>query len=67
MADASTIVDAIVSDAAGPLKVTGDVGSVEQYPLTDKIEAARFVAGQNAVNGPNRGIRFNKIIPPGAC
>jgi hypothetical protein len=64
---AEQIKAAIDANAQGPAKASGDSGSVEQHKLTDQIAAARFIAGQNAMSTPTRGLRFNKLVPPGAA
>lgn len=56
----------IEDNAKGPAKVSGDAGSVEQHPLTEQIEADRYLASKEAAKKPQRGLRFNKIVPPGA-
>lgn len=53
-------------NAQGPVKASGDAGSVEQHKLSDQIEAARFLASKDAAKRPSRGLRFNKLVPPGA-
>jgi len=58
--------DEIRENAAGPAKASGDAGSVEQHKLTEQIAADKHLAGKNAVSKPNRGLRFNKIVPPSA-
>lgn len=58
--------DAIEENAKGPAKASGDAGSVEQHPLPDQIEAAKFLAAKEAAKKPRRGLRFNKLVPPGA-
>ena len=57
--------ETIAENAQGPAKVTGDAGSVEQHPLPDQIEAAKFLASKEAAKQKQRGLRFNKIVPPG--
>lgn len=57
--------DTIRDNAKGPAKVTGDAGSVEQHPLPDQIEADKHLAAKEAVKKKRRGLRFNKLIPPG--
>jgi len=66
MADSEQIKDAIAENATGPAKATGDSGSVEQHPLKDQIEAAKFLASQGAIKTKSRGLRFSKLVPPGA-
>ncbi len=58
--------DSIRDNAQAPAKMSGDAGSVEQHKLTDQIETAKFLASQDAVGKKNRGLRFNKLVPPGA-
>ena len=58
--------DVIRENAAGPAKASGDAGSVEQHKLTEKITTDKHLASKNAVSKPNRGLRFNKIVPPSA-
>ena len=56
----------IRENAKAPAKVSGDAGSVEQHKLTDQIETAKFLASRDAVAKKNRGLRFSKLVPPGA-
>jgi hypothetical protein len=56
----------IRENAKAPAKASGDAGSVEQHKLTDQVEAAKFLASKEAVKKPSRGLRFNKLVPPGA-
>ena len=58
--------DTIAENAKGPAKVAGDAGSVEQHPLPDQIEADRYLASKAAAKKPKRGLRFSKLVPPGA-
>jgi hypothetical protein len=39
---------------------------LEEHKLTEQIAADKHLAGKKAVNKPNRGLRFNKIVPPSA-
>ena len=59
--------DTIRENAQGPSKVAGDAGSVEQHKLAEQIEADRYLASKQAAKGKRRGLRFNKIVPPGAA
>lgn len=61
-----TITDAIRTNAAGPVKASGDSISVEQHSIQDQIAADRYLASKAAANKPHRGMRFTRIIPPGA-
>jgi len=55
----------IRENAQGPAKVAGDAGSVEQHSLTEQIEADRYLASKEAATDKKRGLRFNKLVPPG--
>ena len=57
--------EVIRQNAQGPAKVTGDAGSIEQHKITDVIEADRYLASKKAVDKTKRGLRFNKLVPPG--
>jgi len=59
--------EAIEENAKGPKKATGDSGSIEQHPLKDQIAADKFLASKEATKQPSRGLRFSKLIPPGAA
>lgn len=61
-----TITDAIRENAAGPAKATGDSISVEQHSIREQIEADRYLASKRAASKPHRGLRFTRIVPPGA-
>jgi len=57
----------IRENAAGPKRAQGDSGSVEQHPLTEQIEADRYLASKEAVKNPAKGLRFTKLVPPGTA
>jgi hypothetical protein len=57
---------AIRENAERPAKASGDAGSVEQHKLTEQIEADRYLASKEAAKSKKRGLRFNKLVPPGA-
>jgi hypothetical protein len=57
--------DAIRQNAQGPAKASGDAGSVEQHPLPEQIEADKYLAAKDAAKSKSRGLRFNKLVPPG--
>jgi hypothetical protein len=59
--------DTIRTNAEGPAKASGDAGSVEQHKLSEQIEADRYLASKDAAKSKRRGLRFNKIVPPGAA
>jgi len=56
----------ITDNAAGPKRAQGDSGSVEQHSLKDQIEADRYLASKKAANQKSRGLRMNRLSPPGA-
>lgn len=60
-----TIADAIEQNALGPKAASGDSGSVEQHSIQEQIAADRYVASKQAMTRAHRGLRFNKIVPPG--
>lgn len=62
---ADTIQDAISENAQGPKRASGDSGSVEQHPLTEQIEADRYLSSKEAVK-TGLGVRMTRIVPPGA-
>jgi hypothetical protein len=63
---ADNLEDTILENAQGPAKAAGDAGSVEQHKLTEQIEADRYLASKVAAKAKSRGLRFNKLVPPGA-
>lgn len=63
MADLSERVQEV---ADGPNRVKGDAGEVESHDLKDLVEAARYLDGQQASRQKTRGLRFTKLVPPGA-
>ncbi len=63
---ANDLEDAIRENAQGPAKAAGDAGSVEQHKLSEQIAADKYLASKEAAQSKSRGLRFNKLIPPGA-
>ncbi len=55
----------ILENAQGPAKAAGDAGSIEQHPLPDLVEADRYLEAKKAAKSKKRGLRFNKLVPPG--
>jgi hypothetical protein len=51
--------------AVGPKRVRTDAGEVEAHDLDQMIEADKYLAAKAATASKSRGLRFNKIIPPG--
>ena len=58
--------ETIRESANAPAKASGDAGSVEQHKLTEQIAADKYLASKEAVTKKKRGLRFNKLVPPGA-
>jgi hypothetical protein len=58
--------ESIRQNAQGPAKVAGDAGSVEQHRPSEQIEADRYLASKQATKAKNRGLTFNRLVPPGA-
>ena len=56
--------DEIRENASGPAKASGDAGPVERHKLTEQIAADKHLACKDAIRKPNRGLRFNKSVPP---
>jgi hypothetical protein len=56
----------IRENAKGPAKAAGDAGSIEQHKLSEQIEADRYLASKDAAKSKKRGLKFNKLVPPGA-
>ena len=56
----------IRDNAQGPAKASGDSGSMEQHKLADQIEADRYLNSKDAAKSKTRGLRFTKLVPPGA-
>jgi hypothetical protein len=54
--------------ASGPKRVRTDAGEVEAQDVASMIEADKYLSARAASGSGNtrRGLRFNKIIPPGA-
>ena len=57
--------DAILENAQGPESATADGVSVRQHPLTDQIEAAKFLEGKDASFDPAACLARRKIVLPG--
>ena len=63
---AESLDETIRENAAGPAKASGDSGSMEQHKLTDQIAADRHLCSKDAAKSKTRGLRFNKLVPPGS-
>jgi len=57
--------DALRENALGPKRAQGDSGSVEQHPLTEQIEADRYLASKAAAK-KKFGVKLTKVVSPGA-
>jgi hypothetical protein len=57
---------AIRDNAAQPAKASVDGQTVEQHSLKEQIEADRYLASKDAARKPGLGVKFAKIVPPGA-
>jgi hypothetical protein len=58
--------DALVAAVAHPKRIRGDAGEVEEHSLDELIAADRHLAGKAAAGNARRGVRFARLIPPGA-
>lgn len=63
--NAAAVANALAANLAGPRRVRGDAGEVEQHSVRELIEAAKYLASQDAATKPGRGIRFTKLLPGG--
>lgn len=57
---------AIETTATGPKRVRTDAGEVESQDISKQIEADRYLSAKAAASTGTRGLRFNKIVPPGS-
>ena len=63
---ADDLEQSIRDNAAGPAKASSDSGSMEQHKLPDQIAADRYLCAKDAAKSKFRGLRFTKLVPPGA-
>lgn len=63
---ADELKDKIRENAAGPASAEVDGQRVTQHNLKDQIEADRYAKSSEAVAKSGRGLRFSKLVPPGA-
>jgi hypothetical protein len=63
---ADDLEQSIRENAQQPAKTSVDSVNVEQHSLADQIEADRYLASKQATRSKRLGLRFTKIIPPGA-
>lgn len=57
--------DKIAETAAGPKRVRTDAGEVESQDLGAMIEADKYLSAKAAASTKFRGLRLNKLLPPG--
>jgi hypothetical protein len=59
--------DKISEVASGPKRVRTDAGEVEAQDVAAMIEADKYLSAKAASASTNkrRGLRFNKLLPPG--
>lgn len=63
----STPEEIVEANLAAPAKVTSDGTTVEQHKLADQLAAMKALGANDGVDQvEHRGIRFNKIRPPGS-
>jgi hypothetical protein len=56
----------ISDQAAGPVQASGDRGSVSLRPLTEIIEADKYVQANKGVKLAHRGLRVTKMRASGS-
>lgn len=56
----------IREQAAEPASMSSDGQSVTSRPLTEQIEADRYLASKQAMAKKNRGLRYSKFSPGGS-
>lgn len=57
--------DAIKSTATGPKRVRTDAGEVESQDIEQQIAADKYLAAKAAMQTKGRGLRINRLLPPG--
>lgn len=57
--------ETIRENAAGPAEATIDGQTVRQRPVTEQIEADRYLASKQAAK-KGLGVKMTKVSPPGA-
>lgn len=57
--------DAIEATAKGPKRVRTDAGEVEAQDIEQQIAADKYLAAKAAMSTPSRGLRINRLLPPG--
>jgi len=62
---ADDLTDTIQTNAAGPKRVRGDSGEMEQHPLSDQIVADRYLKSQTAARATGMGSACKNSCPQG--
>lgn len=57
---------AIEENAKGPAEVESDGARVKQHRLKEQIEADRHLSSRAGASNKTLGLRFRKLVPPGA-
>jgi hypothetical protein len=57
--------ETFAENLAGPKRVRGESGEVEQHSIGDMIRAKHALAADCAARKPGRGMRLTKLIPGG--
>lgn len=52
--------------AAEPAEGSSDMGTFKSRPLTELVEADKYLRAKEAGSSPGRGILITKLRPPGA-
>ena len=63
---ATDLGDDIATSAQSPKRVRGDEGEVEQQPLSELIEADRYLKSDGAAAAPHRAVHFAKLVASGS-
>lgn len=66
MPDLDDLDDAISQAMTEPAKASADGVSAESHPLSELSKLRRDLAADEGAANPRRGIRFTKLVPPGA-
>jgi hypothetical protein len=66
MSEPETIAEAITQAALGPKTSSENGRTVTEHDMTQLIAADNHVSGKLAGRKNHMGLRFGKIIPPGA-
>lgn len=63
---AEDLTNAISDGAEAPKRVKTNAGEAEAHPLPDLIAADRYLQAKEAAARKTSGLRFAKLVPPGA-